>query len=232
MRWVVRSAALALGLAAFLGGSERAGAAYVQYTETSTASGTFGGTAFTDASITIIGFGDTAQIVSPSPGIFNLSLFANSVLVGGFATASFELDDIQMAVNQNTAEAGFLFGQSENLLLGVGVLGLSGYDLGFPAGPFVGVSLFDAGQSLATTAGDLVFSSFSDDVTLTASAGPGPSVPEPSSLALFGLGVVCLTAYARRRKVGPRYDCERIGRLRSRPPGGLFLAPRSCEVCK
>jgi PEP-CTERM motif len=198
MRWLVRSAALALGLAAFLGGSGRAGAAYVQYTETSSASGTFGGTAFTDAPITIIGFGDTTQIVSPSPGIFNLSLFANSVFVGGFATASFELDDIQMAVNQNTAEAGFLFGQSENLLLGLGVRGLSGYDLGFPAGPFVGVPLFQAGPSLATTAGALVFSSFSDEVTLTASAGPGPSVPEPSSLTLFGLGVVCLTAYARR----------------------------------
>jgi hypothetical protein len=196
MRWVTRSVALALGLVSFLEGSGQAGASYVQYTVSSTASGTFGGKAFTDASLTIVGYGDTTQIASPSAGIFNLELIANSVFVEGFATASFELVDLQMGVNQNTGEAGLLFGQSDNLLLGLGVPGLSEFDLGFPAGPFVGTPLFLPGQSFATTAGDLVFSSFSTQVTLTASAGPGPAVPEPSSLALCGLGAACLTAFA------------------------------------
>ena len=200
MRWAVKSGVLVLGLGAFLGNPELAGAAYVEYTMTSSASGTLGGKVFTDASITITGIGDTAQIVSPSSGIFNLELIANSLFVAGFPTESFELADIQMGVNQNTAEAGFLFGQAENLVLALGVPGLSGYDLGFPAGPYVGTPLFLPEQSFATTAGELVFSSFSDDVTFTAAAGPAPSVPEPPSITLAGLGLATLAGSITRRR--------------------------------
>lgn len=198
IRRAVKSGALLLGLAALLGNPRPAGAAYVQYTMSSTASGTLGGKSFNDASVTITGIADTAQIVSPSPGVFNLELIANSLFVGGFPTESFDLADIQMGVNQNTAEAGFLIGQSENLLLGLGVPGLAGYDLGFPAGPYVGTPLFLPGQPLATTAGELIFSSFSDQVTFTAEAGPNPSVPEPPSITLAGLGLATLAGVMTR----------------------------------
>ena len=65
MRWAVKSGVLVLGLGAFLGNPERAGAAYVEYTMTSSASGTLGGKVFTDASITITGIGDTARDSQP-----------------------------------------------------------------------------------------------------------------------------------------------------------------------
>jgi hypothetical protein len=200
MRWAVKSGVLALGLATGLGNFERAGAAYVEYTMTTSASGTLGGKAFTHASITITGIGDTAQIQNPSPGIFNLELIANSLFIAGFPTESFELADMQMGVNQTTREAGFVFGQAENLVLGFGDPGLFSYELGFPAGPYFGTPLFLPGQSFATTAGALEFSSFSDDVSFTAAAGPAPAVPEPSSMTLAGLGLATLAGSIMRRR--------------------------------
>jgi hypothetical protein len=52
-------------------------------------------------------------------------------------------------------------------------------------------------EIFTTTAGDLVFSDFSGIATFT---GDFPAVPEPTSMAIFGLGALGMAAYRARRK--------------------------------
>jgi hypothetical protein len=69
------------------------------------------------------------------------------------------------------------------------------YDLKSSIGPLSGTAVINPGDSFATTSGALVIDSV-DGASFQATVG---AVPEPSSLALCGLGAVTLAGYARRR---------------------------------
>jgi hypothetical protein len=57
-------------------------------------------------------------------------------------------------------------------------------------GPLSGPPAFNSGAAFATTAGPFVLGSISGPVTFQATPQPAP---EPSALALFGLGAAALT---------------------------------------
>ncbi len=189
-----------LGLALVLADAGRADAEYIQYTLRTTASGSLGGRDFADRSLLIVGYGDTSQIVSPSPGIFNLQLFANSVIIDGFPAASFELTGLVVGLDQDAGGVGFLYGPSLSPILGVASRGLASYDLATADGPFEGDTIFAPNPPLETTAGSLILLAPADRSEFSSSVVAGPAVPEPASLALAATGAAGVAGLARRRR--------------------------------
>jgi hypothetical protein len=177
-----------------LPGTGRAGP--ITYTETATGSGSLGGTSFTDATVTITGTGDTANIRDSVPGFFNNSPITATVTVAGIGTATFT-GTIIVHDNQPTSLVAF-----SDETAGADILGTSGspfdtYDLKTAVGPVSGpADEVGFGRDLATTDGAFVLNSVVND-TATFTATP---TPEPASLTLLGLGAAGLLGYGWRRK--------------------------------
>jgi hypothetical protein len=193
MGMLTRRIALAvavIGVAASSGAP--AGAALVTYTESVTASGSLGGSAFTDALVTITGTADTDDVMD----LGNVFIVPTSttVSIAGVGTATFT-DTIVAVDNRVTSLAGF-----GNMTANVFVMGTTDpafltYDLRSPIGPISGPVGGVLGPS-ATTLGALAFTSTSGNSTFTAVT----AVPEPSSAVLMGAGVVGMLGYGWRRR--------------------------------
>jgi hypothetical protein len=166
----------------------------ITYTERAIASGTLGGSTFTNALITIMLDGDTGNVTEHGTGVFANTGGTFTVNVSSIGTATFT-DSMVVFDNQVYTQplpvAGF------GLLAGGSVLdtfntvfGL--YDLTTPIGPVSGESFF-VDLVVGTTLGDLHITRAGDS-TFTAS-----TVPESSSLIPLGaLGAIL--AYRLRRK--------------------------------
>jgi hypothetical protein len=59
------------------------------YALTGTATGTFAGSPFTNASFTVTSFGDTSQVFQPATSEFEDIATSSSINIAGFATATF-----------------------------------------------------------------------------------------------------------------------------------------------
>lgn len=195
-------------------------AAPITYTFSGTASGTLGGTAFTNAVVQETAIGDTA-------GIVNLQLIAsgNSISVfvepvndititiaGLGATSVTDLSEMLSVPTPQVIASGFpdlpyvVLGTLDNppalgSLTGYGAIGsnaLLGYNLASSFGPLTaspgGVG-YPAGLVVHTTKGDL---SFAQNVDPSAQGTFAAATPEPGGLVILGSGIVLLGCRLRR----------------------------------
>ena len=203
----------ALTMSAVLGWAAPTQAAPITYTETSMASGTLGGTPFTNALVTVELTADTSGVIEPVPGVF-VNQGTATVMIDGLGTATFNDPNGYAAVFfSNGPGVAFFddaahFPSSGTAIFGLLDASLAGYDLQSAFGPVTGTGTGLATEpngspvAFSTTAGNLLLTDGGDPVTLTVTVGPVPTaVPEPASLSLLAVGALgAMTARRRRQR--------------------------------
>ena len=188
MRSIAKHLVLALVSAGFLvAAPARSGADMVAYTETVEASGSLGGSMFSNALVTLTLVGDTANVTNPSSGIYRNSIGTATVTVDGMMAT---LDGaVDVFVNQTDDTAGI---ESFATILTVQNSALTGYDLTSSIGPLTGPSGGTLNTAFATSSGSLEITSLANTATFQATVST--AVPEPASLLLVGLGIAGMAA--------------------------------------
>jgi hypothetical protein len=205
---------MALATVGCLGWAAPSQAAPITYEMTSVASGTLGGTAFTNALVTLTLTGDTSG-VEPwfIPGALR-NIGTATVSVAAVGTATLNDPNGYMAgvapVGTGTGMGIFEFDNAArtsftHIFVIPDHAGLTGYNLVGPLGPLTGTGGGLATQpggspvSFSTTAGALRMTGGGDPVTVTVRVA---AVPEPASLSLIAIGALGAIAARRRRQRG------------------------------
>ena len=168
-------------------------------------SGTLGGNPFSDADFTITADADPDNFVPGLVGGFPMlsQPGVSTMTIVGFTpfqitNANFGpfLGDSSAFSGPGTGYGGFAFQVSAIEMRGIAVLGpLSSLSSNATVtGPLVASS-----AALTTTVGDLVFTAYTGTGTFSGEF-PSSAVPEPTSMAIFGLGSLGM-AYRARRKL-------------------------------
>jgi hypothetical protein len=166
------------------------------YVETVTATGSLNGVAYTNSLITLTATGDTTGIVSISPIAIANPVSVTLTVESLGQAATFTGDYI---VFRSGSLAGIIRGTPSALgsdLLDVNNSTFNTYDLATAIGPIAGVASYNATTGFATNVGTFFINSVSGNATFQATA---TAVPEPSSLALCGIGIALAGALAHRR---------------------------------
>jgi hypothetical protein len=196
----LRFGALVAGLTAvaLLGnGSGRAGAGPILYTEQAVGSGTLGGVPFTNALVTVTFTGDTANVTGGP--LFLNTVGAETVTVAGIGTAAVTEPFLDAFDNQSTSGAGIGAGTSSSFapdILDTFNPAFATYDLRSFIGPLSGIPAFNPTITFSTSLGAFNLQSVAGDSTFTATS----PVPEPSGLALLGLGTAALAGWRWRKR--------------------------------
>ena len=206
MRHALAAAAAATALAFAPPATGRAVAAPITYAETTTASGTLGASAFTDARVTLSFSGDTAGVVAPAPGLAINPAGTATVAVDGVGAAVFDAGGQSAIAFQAMGGAGIgansrdpgVDQNGQTYVLATENAALARYDLAGALGPVTGPAVFRPGLAFSTDAGDFALTA-AGSVTYAAAVAVS-AVPEPASLALLGAGLLG-TSLGSRRKV-------------------------------
>lgn len=177
----------------------------ITFTESLTGGGILG-SFFTNQLITITGIGDTSNVqFSSATGLYTLDLSSVTVKEG-----SSPVDTFTGNIEAFVSDDGFIAGFEELTPLNVNLAAVTGEFNGSSfSDPFAGFTLDSSisetggtevpeSTNFSTTGGSLVFETFSDTATFSATVSPAP-VPEPSSLALLTTGLLGLAVAARRK---------------------------------
>jgi hypothetical protein len=192
MKTIVKCVGVAVGMVGLVMTiAPSATAGLITYTETVTGSGSLGGTAFTDALITITATADTGNVMNAGPGILDVKNASTTLDVTGIGSGTFTGNMVTF-VNQNVSPQTPAVGFAD-LTVGADVLDTSNpafatYDLTTPIGPVSGPSILSTGSTFGTTAGNFKLTATSGLVTFEATTQG--AVPEPSTLILTSVGFV------------------------------------------
>jgi hypothetical protein len=170
----------------FLCGAIQAFADNITYTESATATGTIGGTSFTDALVTITVVGSTSGITGTAGGVFENIGTSGSVTIGGIGT--FTLTGIQTAFDsQLFSFAGITDTPPNGEILATSSSVFATYDLTTSVGPISGTAFFGPGP-FGTVGGNLILKSLVQDSTTFEATTR--AVPEPNTLLLLGASLM------------------------------------------
>ena len=158
-------------------------------------SGSLDGTPFTDVNFTVTLVGDTDTRVFFGNGYY-VENSSTIIDIDGLGSLVFT-DPTTTFVNNQNQLAGFSQIGSD-LYMGDGGAALDTYDLLTSIGPiFINAQLLQWGAGIATSGGNLIFSD-SSNIEGSFEAIVGDPVPEPGSLALFGMGAIAVWVIRRR----------------------------------
>jgi hypothetical protein len=168
-----------------------------------TVSGFLNGVAFSDAAYIVTADADPSNFVLGK--VIALPILSQpavtTMTIAGFAPFQITLANFGPFLVDSTslvpgsAYGGFGVQVGPDDLIGLATLGLTPSLSG--AVTITGGLLGTSGEIITTTAGDLGFLSFNGTATFT---GEFPPVPEPTSMAIFGLGALGMATYRARRK--------------------------------
>ena len=200
MTSVARRVALAAGFLMLMGPAARSQAGLITYTESAIGSGSLGGSAFADRSISVSLTTDTASIVDAGGGDFQTGDVLATVAVegiGGGTLTGFAF------LNQSTGIFG-IQGLTDTFsfldILDTKNPALATYDLMGPIGPITGSVLFGQGTHFPLSSGVFTLASISGDVTFQAVLSSS-TVPEPSSMVLGVIAGLSALGYSRHRRL-------------------------------
>ncbi len=177
-----------------IGAATVAYATPVTYTEQLTGTGSLGGTAFTNASVTIQLVGDTATVsASPVPNDFGTA----TVDVSGVGSATFTDAQMWAFDNQSLSVAGISDITKNLLIVDTSNGAFASYDLLSSIGPLSGTAGLNSGAAFPTTVGDFVLTSIARNTSSFSADVAAAAVPEPATLTLTAIG---LAAAIRRRR--------------------------------
>lgn len=183
--------ALATAAALLLSCAHGAKADSFNYTDSATATGTIGATAFTDTLVTVTFTGDTADI-STFAGSYVNYVGTESVTISGIGTFAIP-GFIHLFDNPAVSSAG-ISGPGGDVL-DTTAAPFATYNLASAIGPVSGAPTINAGFSFATTGGAFVLDSVAGDSTFT--AAPVAATPESGTVLLLMTGLVGLGLYRR-----------------------------------
>jgi hypothetical protein len=172
-----------------LPGTGRAG--MITYSDKVTASGSLGGTPFTDKVVTLTFTGDTSNVTGS--GFITNSTPTATVNIQGVGMATFT-DSMNVA---DKTDGAFFFEDNGLVLVEIPNSVFTTYDLKSPLGPLAFSNTLLNSISANTNAGTFMFTlTYNGSSTLTATT---TATPEPASLTLLGIGAAGLLGYGWRR---------------------------------
>jgi hypothetical protein len=173
---------------ALLLGAGWANASIITYTESATASGSLGSTAFSNSLITLTFIGDTSNVTGSS-GLYTNDVGALTINIASLGVTADLTDVGEVFVNQGfSPPAAGLGDQAVGSILDTldGVFGA--YGLTTAIGPITNANFINPGTGFATDDGTFIINSAGNS-TFTARLGSA-STPEPATIALLAMGLL------------------------------------------
>lgn len=166
----------------------------LKFTESTTGSGSLGGTSFTDALVTFSGTGSTSNITNLGADIYAIVGLPVSVNVAGVGSASFT-DTVQLVANDVYGDIGLGDTTNQRAII-FAVVPTAGYNLSTSFGPASGSGLFNSGTTFGVSSGTFDLTS----VGTTTYQATVSSAPEPATWGLMLIGLAAIGSVTRSRR--------------------------------